>query len=40
MLTGTPLAVDASEISQIPVLETWVAGERRYVGARIEALAT
>ncbi len=38
VLGADPLAVDASEISQIPVLETWVAGERRYAMARVEAL--
>ncbi|MDR7190307.1 putative amidohydrolase YtcJ [Microbacterium sp. BE35] len=38
VLGADPLAVDASEISRIPVLETWVAGERRYAMARVEAL--
>ena len=38
VLGADPLAVEASEISQIPVLETWVAGERRYAMARVEAL--
>ena len=38
VLGGDPLSVDASEISQIPVLETWVGGERRYAAARREAL--
>lgn len=40
VLGGDPLAVDADEISQIPVLETWVGGERRYASARVEVLAT
>ncbi|MFE5410679.1 amidohydrolase [Microbacterium sp. NPDC056569] len=40
VLGADPLAVDASEISQIPVLETWVGGERRYAAVRVEALAT
>ena len=40
VLGGDPLAVDATEISQIPVLETWVGGERRYAAARIEVPAT
>ncbi|WP_426324943.1 amidohydrolase [Microbacterium sp. E-13] len=39
VLGGDPLTVDAAEISQIPVLETWVGGERRYAMARVEALA-
>lgn len=38
VLGGDPLDVDATEISQIPVLETWVGGERRYAMARVEAL--
>lgn len=38
VLGADPLGVDASEISQIPVLETWVAGERRYAMARVGAL--
>jgi len=38
VLGADPLAVDASEISQIPVRETWVGGERRHAAARIEAL--
>ncbi len=40
VLGGDLLAVDADEISQIPVLETWVGGERRYASARVEVLAT
>ncbi|WP_342000095.1 amidohydrolase [Microbacterium sp. LWH7-1.2] len=40
VLGADPLAVEASEISQIPVLETWVGGERRYASVRVEALAT
>ncbi|MBW9108914.1 amidohydrolase [Microbacterium ureisolvens] len=40
VLGADPLGVDASEISQIQVLETWVGGERRYVTARVEALTT
>lgn len=39
VLGGDPLAVDAAEISQIPVLETWVGGERRYALARVEVLS-
>lgn len=38
VLGADPLGVEADEISQIPVLETWVAGERRYAMARVEAL--
>lgn len=38
VLGADPLSVEADEISQIPVLETWVAGERRYAMARVEAL--
>ncbi|WP_194411509.1 amidohydrolase [Microbacterium cremeum] len=40
VLGGDPLAVDAAEISQIPVLETWVGGERIYASARVGELAT
>ena len=39
VLGADPLAVDAGEISQIPVLETWVGGERRYAAVRAEVLA-
>ena len=38
VLGADPLTVDATEISEIPVLETWVGGERRYAMARVEAL--
>jgi len=38
VLGADPLTVDAAEISRIPVLETWVGGERRYEAARVEAL--
>ena len=33
VLGGDPLAVEASEISQIPVLETWVGGVRRFAAS-------
>jgi predicted amidohydrolase YtcJ len=33
VLGGDPLAVEASAISQIPVLETWVGGERRFAAS-------
>lgn len=39
VLGGDPLAVDAADISRIPVLETWVGGERRYAAVRVEAAA-
>lgn len=39
VLGTDPLAVDVGEISQIPVLETWVGGERRYAAVRAEVLA-
>ncbi len=39
VLGADPLAVDVGEISQIPVLETWVGGERRYAAVRAEVLA-
>ncbi|MFK4805451.1 amidohydrolase [Microbacterium sp. ZW CA_36] len=33
VLGGDPLAVDASAISEIPVLETWVGGVRRFAAS-------
>jgi predicted amidohydrolase YtcJ len=39
VLGGDPLAVDAAAISQIPVRQTWVGGERRLAAVPAEATA-
>ncbi|MBW9094099.1 amidohydrolase [Microbacterium jejuense] len=39
VLGGDPLTVDAAEIAQIPVLETWVGGVRRHAAVRAEVPA-